>query len=278
MTGPMTGPMTGAPTGRMSGATPGPTTGRRIAAVAGLLAAAVAGSTGGWVLGHQGSGGPAPGSNATGASGGTAAPSASSSATRSSELADVAQLQSPAAAAELEQAGLRTKGTPVEACSWTDANGRNILLATKTVDRRDGAVVRAATLHVYHAAELGGSARMLLTPLRDPGTVPCDLDFNLDFVPGSIQVTDADRDGYGEATVGWWSSCRGDPGPERLKLALLTKGTYFILRGSGLVASQPPLPSGVPAPPATFAPNLPENRWPAGSYTSTVALFRRLFR
>jgi hypothetical protein len=255
-----------------------PATGRRIAAVAGLLAAAVTGSAGGWVLGREGSAAPTPGSPTAVASAGGASPSASSSAARDARPADVAQLQSRVAAAELLQAGLRTKGTPVDAWSWIDANGRNVLLTSKTVDRRDAGVVRAATLHVYHAAGLGGSARMLITPLRDPGTVPCDLDFNLDFVPGSIQVTDADGDGYAEATVGWWSSCRGDPGPERVKLALLTRGTYFILRGSGLVAAQPPLPAGVPVPPATFTPNLPEDRWPAGSYTSTVTLFRRLFR
>ena len=50
-----------------------------------------------------------------------------------------------------------------------------------------GRVVRAATLHVYQA-QLGERPRMVLRPLRDSGTSPCELDFNLDFVPGSIQV------------------------------------------------------------------------------------------
>ena len=136
--------------------------------------------------------------------------------------------------------------------------------------------MRAATLHVYHAAGLGQSPRMLLTPLRDPGTPNCDLDFGLDFVPGSVRVTDADGDGYGEATVGWWSVCRGDPGQERIKLALLTKDTYYILRGVGLRAGET-LPAGITVPPATFRPNVPEGRWPAGSYAATTALFKQLF-
>jgi hypothetical protein len=168
-------------------------------------------------------------------------------------------------------------GHAVEAWSWNDANGRNIVLTTKTVGAREGTVVRSATLHVYQAAGLGDRPRMLLTPLRDPGTSPCELDFNLDFVPGSIQVADRDGDGYGEATVGWWSSCRGDPGPVRLKLALLTKGGYDILRGYGLLASMQ-LPDGITVPPATFTPNVPRSRWPRGTYEATVALFRQLFR
>jgi hypothetical protein len=256
--------------------------GRRVAAATGLVGAAVAGSLGGWVLGRVGAETSTPGSqprqvSAAPAATATGTPSAPSQSP-STRLADVRQLGATAATTEVLQAGLRTKGAPVEAWSWSDANGRNVLLTTKTVDRREGSVVRAATLHVYHAAGLGRSPRMLLTPLRDPGTVPCDLEFNLDFVPGSIQVTDADGDGYGEASVGWWSSCRGDPGPERIKLALVTKGTYSILRGSGLVAAQPSVPAGITVPPARFAPNVPEGRWPARSYPATVALFKRLFR
>lgn len=272
--------------GAADGAVPGWPTVRSIvtgrpAAVTGLVVAAVAGSLGGWILGRAGA---APSAAASPAGRVSAAPAAASrtasaaSRSPSSRLTDVRQMAAAAAATELARARLRTNGAPVEAWTWSDANGRNVVLTTKTVERRDGAVVRAATLHVYQAVGLARSPRMLLTPLRDPGTVPCDLDFNLEFVPGSIQVTDADGDGYGEASVGWWSSCRGDPGPERVKLALVTKGTYYILRGSGLVASQPSLPAGITVPPASFAPNVPEDRWPAGSYPATVALFERLFR
>jgi hypothetical protein len=216
-------------------------------------------------------------SPAAAATAASAGPSPSASPTPSTTLGGATRIDASAAAAEVKQAGLRTTGDPVEAWSWTDVNGRNVLLTTKSVQRREGDVVRAATLHVYQAVGLGERARMLLTPLRDPGTAPCDLDFNLEFVPGSIQVADRDGDGYAEASVGWWSSCRGDPGPVRLKLALLTKGTYYILRGTGLVASMQ-LPSGITVPAATFTPNAPKARWPHGTYQATTALFRQLFR
>jgi hypothetical protein len=191
-------------------------------------------------------------------------------------VGDASRIDASAAVAEVKRAGLHTTGNPVEAWTWTDADGRNVLLTTKSVQKREADVVRAATLHVYQAVGLGAHARMLLTPLRDPGTSPCDLDYHLDFVPGSIQVSDRDGDGYAEASVGWWSSCRGDPGPARVKLAVLTRGTYYILRGSGLPTSVQ-LPAGITAPPATFTPNVRRGLWPRGTYRATTALFRQLF-
>jgi hypothetical protein len=273
-----------------------PSAGRRAGAVAGLVAVAVAGGAGGWLLAHAGSGSPArpaaaatsPAVSAAPTAAASARPGASASSVAKVPLADVTQVDPKAGLAELRKAGLKATGGGVEAWSWTDTNGRNLLLATKTVDKREGGVVRAATLHVYHAAGLrqdgqdgqngqnGRGPRMLLTPLRDPGTQNCDVDFGLDFVPGSVKVTDTDGDGYGEATVGWWSVCRGDPGPERIKLALLTKDTYYILRGEGLRAGET-LPAGITVPPATFKPNVPGSQWPAGSYAATTALFKQLY-
>jgi hypothetical protein len=248
--------------------------GNQTGAVAGLVALALVGGLSGWFLGRPGASppeaSPSPAAVVT-------TPAAASPSETAQAFGAAAKLDATAAGTEVEKAGLRTVGDPVEAWSWTDANGRNLLLTTKQVQAREGGAVRAATLHVYQVSGLGRRPRMLITPLRDPGTSPCDLDFNLDFVPGSIQVTDRDGDGFGEASVGWWSSCRGDPGPVRLKLAVLTRGTYYILRGTGLVASMR-VPPGITVPPATFTPNVAGDRWPRGTYDATVALFRHLFR
>jgi hypothetical protein len=260
--------------------------GRRAAAVAGLVAVALAGAAGGWFLAHRtdaASTATSPASPGPGVSPGpsvaasSAAPTPSSSAPATVALSDVAHVDARAGLTELKKAGLKATGSPVDAWSWTDTNGRNLFVTTKSVDKREGPVVRAATLHVYHAAGLGRQPRMLLTPLRDPGTPNCDVDFGLDFVPGSVQVSDTDGDGHGEATVAWWSICRGDPGAERLKLALVTKGTYYILRGYGLRAGET-LPAGITVPPATFTPNVAAGRWPHGSYDAATALFRQFFR
>ena len=259
--------------------------GRKAAAAVGLVAVAVLGSAGGYWLGHRGGGSTATSASASA----TTAPSASTSASGSPSpspspsrrqkvaLSDVAEVQAADARTQVRQAGLAVQGKGVEAWGWTDTNGRNLLLTTKTVEKTEAGVVRAATLHVYHVGGLDDRPKMLLTPLRDSGVPECDVDFGLDFVPGSIQVSDTDGDGYGEATVGWWSLCAGDPEPERIKLALVTRGTYYILRGTGRRVDAPPPPEGITFPKASFTPNLPAAKWPAGSYQKTVDLFHTLF-
>ena len=274
------GPGRGAPTGGDGGG------GRKAAAAAGLVAVAVVGAAGGYWLGHRGEASaagvpaPAPPASATGAASSPATPttSASPAAPRKAPLSGVAQVDAGDARTQVKKAGVSVQGKGVEAWGWTDTNGRNLLLTTKSVDKTEGAVVRAATLHVYHLAGLDSTPRSMLTPLRDSGVPDCDVDFLLDFVPGSIQVSDTDGDGYGEATVGWASLCAGDPEPERIKLALVTKGTYYILRGTGQRATDPEPPSGITFPKATFTPNLPAAKWPAGTYQRTVDLFHRVFK
>jgi hypothetical protein len=280
------------PAGQWAGAPrpPGRGRGARTAAAAvGLVAVAVLGSAGGYWLGHRGTGSSvttsAPGVTTTpGTPSASASPAASPSRSASRTkrqkvpLADVARVGAADARTQVRRAGLPVQGKGVEAWGWTDTNGRNLLITTKTVDKTEADVVRAATLHVYHVAGLGSRPKMMLTPLRDSGVPDCDVDFGLDFVPGSIRVSDTDGDGYGEATVGWWSLCAGDPEPERIKLALVTEGTYFILRGTGQRASEPAPPDGITFPKASFTPSLPASKWPAGSYQKTVDLFHTLFR
>jgi hypothetical protein len=222
---------------------------------------------------------PSPGASGAATGAATASPSADTPAGTPARrpLTGVAQIDSADVAAQAKRAGLTTRGQPVEAWTWTDTNGRNLFLTTKLVRKTEGGAVRAATLYAYHAAGLDDRPRLLRT-LQDPGTPDCPVEFALDFAPGSVAVADTDGDGYGEATVGYAALCAGDPSPRTVKLALVTEGTYFILRGRGLLASDPDLPAGVPYSGVTFRPNLPASRWPAGTYERTVALFRTLFR
>jgi hypothetical protein len=274
--------------------------GRRAALIAGIVLVAAVGAGGGYLLGHRGndqkvqvaSTSPAAGSTpsttagaagTTGASG-SAAPSASASSHPSTStsttptkrpVTGAQEFGDPAAAVtELKRAGIAVSGGAEDAWSWEDTNGRNIMVATKKADTVSGGSVRSATVRIYQVAGLGGQPRVLRM-LRDSGVVPCPLDYGVDYVLGSARVTDTDGDGYGEVTAGWWSVCRGDVGPKVVKMALLTKGTYYILRGHGQLVNEQPLP-GVP--PATFTPNLAPSTWPAGAYDETVAQFRKVFR
>jgi len=281
------GSMTGGPADGWQGDPRAGGSGRRAghiaAAVVGLVAATVVGASGGVWLARRGDppvAAPLTTAPATPTPGASVSPSTSASPTapQKQPLSGVAKVDAAAARTQAKQAGIPVVGRAVEAWTWTDTNGRNLLLTTKSVDKAEGKIVRAATLRVFHVAQFDTSPKLLLTPLRDPGEPRCDVDFTLDFVPGSVKVTDADGDSFGEASVGWASLCAGDPAPLRLKLALLTKGTYYILRGQGQRATDAPPPPGITFPKASFTPNLPASRWPAGSYEQTVALFRTLFR
>jgi hypothetical protein len=148
---------------------------------------------------------------------------------------------------------------------------------SKEVTEADGDVVREATLRVTHAAGQGDRLKVLRR-LQDPGTRNCDVDYGLDFVPDSVRVSDRDGNGIGDASVAWWASCRGDPGPYTVKVAVVTNGLYYILRGEGQRRSDPPVPGGVDVPAATFKPAPSKAGWPRNMYQDAVAEFNELFR
>lgn len=252
---------------------------------AGMAAVAVIGSLGGWTLAGgrntpQAVAPVAQGSTpaaAPGPSGSPSGPVPSTSTRASVPVSGAARAEPAAAKAELKAGGVAIPGTPQEAWTWTDTNGRNVLVLSKQVSKREGDVVREATLYAHHAAGRDGKYERLRR-LTQPGVKNCEVDYGLDFVPGSVAVGDADGDGYGEATVGWWFFCRGDPGPYSIRLALVSKGEYWILRGEGQRASDPVLANGITVPAATFKPSKPAAAWPRGSYDSTVTLFKTLFK
>jgi hypothetical protein len=184
-----------------------------------------------------------------------------------------------AAAAELERAGFRVPGTPLEARRWQDRNGLNLMVASQTLDhhRADGPQPDVATLHVQLVTGLGVRPR-LLGDLHDVTGSPCDWDFNQAVVDGSVQVTDTDHDGVGEVTVGWFASCSSDVSPYSVNLALLTGVDEFVLRGQGFVAGgRNAFPEPEASPPLAFTQESATGPWPAGIFDATGRLFRTVF-
>jgi hypothetical protein len=219
--------------------------------------------------------GSASGAGAASGAGGSGAPM---STTVSPGASQAVTVDATATATRLTGLGIAVVGAPREAWQWTDGNGTNVLLLTVQVTgrRTDGGATDAATLRVVHAARLD-TAPTVLRRLADAGSGPCTTDYGFDFTPGSVTVGDQDHDGVGEATVGWWERCRGDVGPATVKLGVLTRGDWFVLRGQGFVGPRPTTLDGALAS-ASFAASPAAPAWPAGAYRSTVALFHRLYR
>jgi hypothetical protein len=107
--------------------------------------------------------------------------------------------------------------------------------------------------------------------IRD-GVDDCAADVTAAFRPGSLGVTDLDRDGVGEVTFAYLLRCAGDVAPAGLKLLVLEDGGKHIVRGQSYLtrgdgAGLPALPA--PRPEPAFA------DWPPALRRHAETLFGR---
>ena len=160
----------------------------------------------------------------------------------------------------LEEHGHGDAGSVVEAYSWSDANGHN--LAATTSQDADAKV----DLQVFHLAGLDSDARTLRV-MRDPGLPDCDGKGSASFTRGSLLVRDLDKNDVAEVAVGWTTKCAGDT-KSLAKLALITGGKKYILRGEGEIGS-PGSGNPMPEPVASS--------WPKEFQPALVRLFRQLY-
>jgi hypothetical protein len=205
-----------------------------------------------------------------------ATPSPEETSESPQEVTDSGEIPAAEAKATLAEHGLKLAGEPRAGWRWTDANGLNVLYVTREQLKDDGSE-QAATVRVMHAAHLDGDADVLRT-MQDPGQGACDTNLLTDFTPSSITVTDADGDGVAEVTVGWYYACRSDVGPFDTKLALLSDGDKYILRGTGFPQEfAPPSDELKDMPKLTFTPSPKKSSWIDGTYDTTTDLFRRIY-
>jgi hypothetical protein len=226
-------------------------------------------------------------SSGTGDSSGSGSGSSSDSAKDSSgdsgsvttKVTGMTSLSAGAATAQLRAAGVTPSGTVRDATSWTDRNGRNLLVASrseKATTDAQGLVWRTGTIRVVHVARLGTSNPTVLRTMTDPSGDPCEFDFSHDISRDYGIGGDLNGDGYAEVTVSWFSACRSDPGTFLVKTALLSNGSKYILRGTGWVQGPPDAPGDWPA--AEIQQTEPAaSAWPAGFRTATRNVFLRLF-
>lgn len=190
----------------------------------------------------------------------------------------VEQPQPTAAAARLDRAGIRVKGTPLEARQWRDRNGLNLMVASQTDDnhRDQGPYVDAATIFVVLVTDLDGKPHLRRTMIDPSGS--CGEDFAQGIADGSVQVTDLDHDGVGEVSIGWYRSCSTDVSPHPVKLAVLTGATKLILRGDGFTTEEAnSFDAPAELPHGGFTPEPSAGLWPPGTYEATVRLFYAVF-
>ena len=124
------------------------------------------------------------------------------------------------------------------------------------------------TLTVIHVAELFSSNPKTLRVMRDPNLpVGCPGGGTAAFTKDAMLVRDLNGDGYADVTVGWSSRCGSKGAKSEVKLAVISNGKKYIIRGRGVIGSS----SG------TTAPDPGTSHWPATYLSTADHLFHKLY-
>ena len=189
-------------------------------------------------------------------------PASAASALQGKDPAGLKQVSAVDAAAQLRRAGQGQGGSIVEAWGWTDKNGRNLVVESVAV-----AGANKRTLRVIHVAGLDTDPRVLRV-MKDPNLpAGCRGRGVASFTTGALVVKDLDGNDVAEVISGWTSRCGSAAAESQIKLALITNGDKYILRGQGVV--------GQPGAPFTPAPR--PARWPDGYLKALTGMYRDLY-
>nr|WP_100338587.1 hypothetical protein [Hymenobacter chitinivorans] len=143
-------------------------------------------------------------------------------------------------------------GKLVEAKTWQDRSGENLLLVSRTPelpepdgpDEAEGA--RRVELYARQYVRRAGAGYELLWKLQD-NVGHCPVDIVLGIIPGSTAITDLDKDGQTETMLVYQQACRGDVSADGLKLIMHEGQAKYALRGNN-VTQYDSLPSSQRAP------------------------------
>jgi len=146
--------------------------------------------------------------------------------------------------AEVNIVSLKPAGKIVEQKEWVDKTGRNLVLITETghipaqyksIDAdEDG---EDAELHAVQYRQVGDKWKVVWR-LQD-FVRGCSLDFHVQYLPGSIQITDLDKNGESEVIFVYeLMDCRGDIEPSTLKLIMRDGPKKYAIRGETRIRSR----------------------------------------
>ena len=133
----------------------------------------------------------------------------------------------------------RALGRVLEVRQWTDANGINLLVVTRTTGRtvparpNDPNDTKSVSLYVRQYVQYDGGWQELWR-LQD-AVEQCAFDTWLGLVPGATTITDLDADGQTETTLLYRLSCRSDVSPASQKLIMREGAKKYALRGHSVV-------------------------------------------
>jgi hypothetical protein len=177
------------------------------------------------------------------------------------------RMGSPEASDALRKAGQTGPGTIVEAWTWKDQNGTNLVVSAR--------IVRAGqhqSLKVIHLSRLETDRPRPLRIMTDPDLPDCAAGGTAEFTKNSLLVRDLNADGIAEIAAGWTSRCEGAKASQ-VRLALITNGDKYIVRGKGVIGGA----GGTSGAGGTKVPDPKASAWPPGFNSALDKLFSRLY-
>lgn len=130
-----------------------------------------------------------------------------------------------------------------DAFRWTDSLGDNIFFVTEVApypDNDKGEAMeegRTADLYAFHYIKKGED--YALAWKMHEQELSCPFDITAQFIPGSVTVTDLDKDGIAETKFQYALACRSDVSPAEMKLVMHENREVYTLSGNRWVEFSP---------------------------------------
>ncbi|KAF1028687.1 MAG: hypothetical protein GAK37_02118 [Pseudomonas sp.] len=126
--------------------------------------------------------------------------------------------------------GVELRGKPVGAYTWSDKQGKNLLVLGEQVNERDDDGAQSAFVYAAQYLLDGDHPRRLWMLYDD--VQHCEFDAAARFNPDATKVTDLLGDGTSRVTVGYGRTCTSDVSPNDFKLIMhVGKSQKYRLRG-----------------------------------------------
>ena len=116
------------------------------------------------------------------------------------------------------------KGDKLILCrEWNELGKQKVIVVSK---KRQGNTKTEFFVDVYSENDLSESLTGIYDFIED-----CPVDFFINYIEGSLTITDLDNDGLKEISFLYELSCQGDISPAKMKLIMFEGKNKFKLRG-----------------------------------------------
>ncbi|RPI14440.1 MAG: hypothetical protein EHM58_16390 [Ignavibacteriae bacterium] len=127
---------------------------------------------------------------------------------------------------------IKYQGEIIDGAKWTDANGDNLLFITETKTKHYSEEEREEYIYAY-AYTISDTSFTKLWNINDFVRSYCDV--GVDYIPGSLEVLDLDKDGIAENAFIYKLEDRCDVSPLDIKLMMHSNAKKLVIRGNTVV-------------------------------------------